>query len=163
MPSIGSHQSARAKSVDWLTPPDIIDSLGPFDLDPCCPPNMPWQTARLMLTPQDDGLAHTWRGRIWLNPPYGRDVGPWLERLALHGQGTALIFARTETEFFVQHVWQAATATAIMFLYGRLYFHYPDGSRAKMNGGAPSVLIAYGHHDAMKLRACSRQGRVLAL
>lgn len=35
--AIGSHQSARMKSDTWLTPPDIIKSLGEFDLDPCSP------------------------------------------------------------------------------------------------------------------------------
>ena len=29
----------------WLTPPDIINSLGTFDLDPCCPNNLSWKTA----------------------------------------------------------------------------------------------------------------------
>jgi len=161
VPGIGSHQSAHAKSVDWLTPPDIIESLGQFDLDPCCPPQMPWRTADVMLTPHEDGLSRPWSGRVWLNPPYGRDVGPWLARLAEHGHGVALIFARTETTHFVEHVWRAADA--LMFLFGRLYFHYPDGTRAKMNGGAPSVLVAYGEPNAQLLARCSRQGHVVRI
>lgn len=31
---------------DWLTPPEIIQKLGEFDLDPCVPDNRPWDTAR---------------------------------------------------------------------------------------------------------------------
>lgn len=51
---IGGHQSAKMKSDTWLTPPEIIKALGIFDLDPCCPENMPWPTANIMLTKQND-------------------------------------------------------------------------------------------------------------
>ena len=34
---IGGHQRARGGTVEWLTPPKILDALGPFDLDPCAP------------------------------------------------------------------------------------------------------------------------------
>ena len=34
------------KTTDvWLTPPDLINSLGVFDIDPCCPNNLKWKTA----------------------------------------------------------------------------------------------------------------------
>lgn len=36
--SLSSHQSARMKNDEWLTPPEIVRALGPFDLDPCSPP-----------------------------------------------------------------------------------------------------------------------------
>lgn len=36
--AMGSHQSARAKTTTWLTPPELIQALGPFDLDPCASP-----------------------------------------------------------------------------------------------------------------------------
>ena len=58
----------------WLTPPEIIRSLGEFDLDPCVPDSMPWQTAKRMVTKAEDGLTVDWNGkRVWLNPPYGRE------------------------------------------------------------------------------------------
>lgn len=44
-------------------------------------------------------------------------------------------------------------ATAVLFIGGRLHFHYVDGKRAKANSGAPSVLIAYGMDDAAVLAA----------
>lgn len=160
--SIGGHQSARAKSVVWLTPPAIIRALGEFDLDPCAAPApRPWDTARHHLTEEDDGLAHEWFGRVWLNPPYGSEVGTWMKRLADYGQGTALIFARTETEAFFETVWRAATACR--FIEGRLHFHYPDGARAKANGGAPSVLVAYGDDDAEILASCEIAGQFVPL
>ena len=45
--SMSGHQSPRAKSMTWLTPPAWIEALGPFDMDPCCPPVMPWPTATM--------------------------------------------------------------------------------------------------------------------
>ena len=72
----------------WLTPPHIVEALGPFDLDPCCPPKMPWRTAAQMVCRPDDGLAVDWTGkRVWLNPPYGREAVPFLRRMANHEGG----------------------------------------------------------------------------
>ncbi|WP_260972893.1 phage N-6-adenine-methyltransferase [Mycolicibacterium llatzerense] len=140
----------------WLTPRNILDALGPFDLDPCAAPDPSiWPTAAEHITLPQDGLCQLWHGRVWLNPPYNQ-AAQWLERLALHGQGTALIFARTETAGFVEHVWNAATA--ILFLHGRLHFHHGDGRRAKENSGAPSCLVAYGDSDAEALAESGLDG-----
>ena len=158
--SIGGHQSARMGKDEWLTPPDIIQRLGEFDLDPCSPINRPWDTAAKHYTVQDDGLSLPWEGRIWLNPPYGRQTRIWLEKLANHGNGIALIFARTETEMFVEQVWKRATA--LYFLWGRLHFHHVDGTRAKGNSGAPSVLVAYGSGNAYCLDNCGLPGRYVS-
>ena len=157
--AMGSHQSHRAKTTTWLTPMHIIDALGLFDLDPCGYPQ--WPTAGQLICLPEDGLAATWEGRVWLNPPYGDAVWEWLAKLAEHGQGTALIFARTETAGFVREVWEKATA--VYFLHGRLHFHRPDGARAKANAGAPSVLVAYGESDAEALRTCSLPGTYLRI
>ena len=85
--SLSAHQSARMMTDEWLTPPEILAALGPFDLDPCTPDAMPWQTAAARYTKRDDGLAQPWRGRVWLNPPFGREAVRWLRKLAAHGDG----------------------------------------------------------------------------
>lgn len=46
MNGIGSHQSAKMKNDEWLTPRFILDALGEFDLDPCSPINRPWDPAK---------------------------------------------------------------------------------------------------------------------
>ena len=80
--------NADSGEKTWLTPPHIVESLGPFDLDPCCPPNMPWRTAAQMICRPDDGLAVDWTGkRVWLNPPYGRDAIPFLRKMVENQQG----------------------------------------------------------------------------
>jgi len=141
---------------EWLTPPSIIEALGSFDLDPCAPVKRPWDTAKRHLTMEDDGLNHPWSGRVWLNPPYGKETGKWLEKLADHGNGIALIFSRTETTMFHDYVW--SRATSLLFLRGRIHFHHVDGTRAAANAGAPSVLIAYGDNNAVALAKAMNQG-----
>lgn len=165
--AIGGHQSARPGTETWLTPPDITEALGgweSFDLDPCSAPEpRPWATAKCMNGQADgDGLLMRWFGRVWLNPPYtSSEIGRWLRRLVDHGRGTALIFARTETEAFRREVWEGASG--LLFLYGRLHFHYPDGRRAKANAGAPSVLCAYGQDDMDRLAASNLPGAFVPL
>jgi hypothetical protein len=144
---------------EWLTPPEIVQALSPFDLDPCSPINRPWDTARIHYTIADNGLWLPWEGRVWMNPPYGRETELWLEKLAAHGNGIALIFARTETRMFFKHVWPVANA--VLFIEGRLHFYYVDGSRAKENSGGPSMLIAYGSENAERLKSSGIKGRFL--
>ena len=159
--AIGSHQSAKMGKDEWLTPPELIRALGEFDLDPCAPINRPWPTAGGHFTREDDGLTKEWFGRVWLNPPYGRETGKWLMRLWQHGNGTALIFARTETKDFFRHVWERADA--LLFLEGRLHFYHVTGIKARANAGAPSVLIAYGEENANKLKASGIRGKYISL
>lgn len=157
--AMGSHHSARAGTTTWLTPPHVHQSLGEFDLDPCAAPD--WPTAKRHIILPEDGLTADWNGRVWLNPPYGMEAWTWLDKLAAHGTGTALVFARTETAGFVEQVWNKATA--VKFLHGRLHFHYPDGTRAKANSGAPSVLVAYGLADAVQLALSTLDGTYFQL
>ncbi len=159
---MGGHQSAAMLKDEWLTPPEIIAALGEFDLDPASPGiRRPWDTAKDHYSIFDDGLSKSWAGRVWLNPPYGRDTGIWLSRLADHGNGIALIFARTETEMFFSQVWERADA--VLFLRGRLHFHHVDGRRAAANAGAPSCLVAYGRNNAEALKDCALTGRFIGL
>lgn len=161
--SIGTHQSARSITVDWLTPPEWIKALGgPFDLDPCASVDQPWRTATEMWT--DGGLDKMWRGMVWLNPPYGppKVIGPWMKRMAEHGNGIACIFARTETACWFNYVWPRAHT--ILFVRGRPHFHRPvTGDRAKANSGAPVALIAYGPEAAIRLTRSGISGRTVSL
>ena len=142
--SMSGHQSPVMGTDEWLTPPEILAALGQFDLDPCSPheSRRPWPTATAHFCKEDDGLAQEWHGRVWMNPPFGREAIKWMRKLAAHGNGIALIPARTETAMFFETVWGAADA--VLFLQGRPHFHRVDGSRAAFNSGAPICLVAYG-------------------
>ena len=146
-----------ANNDEWLTPPEILRALGPFDLDPAAPIIRPWDMAARHYTKLDDGMAQPWESRVWLNPPYGRETFRWLARLAEHGSGLALIFARTETVGFHEQIW--AKAHAIFFFRGRLRFHYVNG----VQGGpanAPSCLVSYSDADTARLQQAHAQGRL---
>jgi hypothetical protein len=158
---MSGHQSAHMCTDEWLTPPEIIKALGEFDLDPCSPITRPWPTAKLHYTVENNGLALPWKGRVWLNPPYGQEGAKWLRKLVLHGNGIALIFARTETRMFSSSVWNSADA--ILFLQGRLFFHYVDGRKATANAGAPSCLVAYGNSNVDALRQSGLAGKLITL
>lgn len=161
--SIGGHQNPVMGKDEWLTPPEIIKALGRFDLDPCAPSDerRPWDMAVQHYSAEQNGLALPWHGRVWCNPPYGLEAARWLEKLAEHGNGVALIFARTETAMFFDHVW--GKAHALLFIRGRLHFHHVDGRRAPANSGAPSVLVAYGSNNVQALRDSGIAGIVLEL
>lgn len=140
----------------WLTPPSIINALGPFDLDPCCPPDMPWRTANVMYTEKQNGLMQPWFGRVWLNPPYGAEAIPFIEKMVHHvythtatsGSGIALVFARTETRLWQNTIFP--WAAAILFIRSRLKFFKIDGSEGN-TCTMPSALIAFTKRDAKVL------------
>ena len=161
MNGIGSHQSAKMITDVWLTPPEIISDLGPFDLDVCAPAVRPWETAKHHYTISDDGLNRLWAGFVWCNPPYGRIAEKWLMRMSQYDNGIALIFARTETKMFQKWVW--SKATSLLFIYNRLHFYNAIGIRAKANTGAPSVLIAYGKEADKRLQRSEIKGKYIKL
>lgn len=120
------HRSGRQ---DWATPQSLFAKLnrelGPFTLDAAASP----ENAKCERFYVDDSLAQPWTGRVWLNPPYGRDLGRWIGKaIASARAGAAVVMllpARTGTRWFVEL--QKASAE-IRFLPGRVIFE--GGGRA---------------------------------
>jgi len=137
-----THEPRNSQNKDWYTPPEVFERLGSpeFDLDPASPgkERVPWVPAREHYS--ENGLLRNWHGRVWLNPPYGNETTDWLNRLALHGNGIALVFARTDTLWF--HL-IAAKADAICFLNGRIRFIDENGKQGG-SSGCGSMLLAWG-------------------
>lgn len=91
MANLGGELSVAGTDV-WLTPPELLAKLGTFDLDPCAPIDRPWDSALNHYTIENDGLKQEWSGRVWLNPPYGRGMDLWLNKLAEHAGGVLLLY-----------------------------------------------------------------------
>lgn len=147
--------------AEWLTPPELIAALGPFDLDPCTQPENRriFSTAKVHYSKEEhgDGLVKDWFGKVWLNPPYGRETFKWLAKLAEHKNGIALIFARTETKGFHSEIWQKAHS--IFFFEGRLRFSRKDGT-FKDVANAPSCLVSYSKMDTFDIAEARNLGKI---
>lgn len=157
------HSRNNESTDTWITPAWLIEHLGHFDLDPCAAIKQPWPMADRSYTEVENGLLQPWDGFVFCNPPYGKKTVHWLDRMALHNNGIALVFARTETKMFFRHVWPKASA--VLFLKGRLTFCHEDGTSAKQghNSGGPSVLIGYGTEATERLKKCSELGKCLQM
>ena len=134
----------------WFTPKAFIDALGPFDLDPCTQSFRPFETAKVHYCEDlgHDGLKFDWWGRVWLNPPYGKEIGKWLDKLAKHGNGIALVFARLDTTWAQDAL---DKCDGVTFLKGRIKFTRKDGEPST-NAGTGSMLIAFGRENVNAIK-----------
>lgn len=123
----------------WLTPLNLINSLGDFDLDPCAFKDH--FTAKKLIYPPDDGLKMLWYGRVWLNPPYGNYAKDLLKKLNEHGNGIALCFSRLETSWLRPYL-----KNGFFVLNKRITFQSPISNK-KGNAGTGSILIPFGRQN----------------
>jgi len=121
-------------SPEWCTPQHVVAlikrCLRGIDLDPCSNSkenaNIP---ATHVFTKHDDGLQFDWCGKIYMNPPYGRDIGRWVEKLAHEyrkghtTEAIALVPARVDTDWF-----QSFRDFPVCFIGGRLKFSGSENS-----------------------------------
>jgi len=140
-----SYSSARNQ---WQTPQNIVDhavaALGAIDLDPCSDSNLEnIVPARLHFGAEDNSLSRRWIGRVWLNPPYGRAIGSWIEKLTHEYEtgdvtsAVALVPARTDTQW-----WQSIAAYPYCALHGRVKFIRIDGRKSQPM--FPSAVVYLG-------------------
>ena len=132
-----------SQSDQWATPRALVAALaaelGPFEWDVCasaenaCAPR--WYGV------EEDGLAHAWSGVVWMNPPYGRGVGRWVEKAAASVREgrcvrvVCLVPARTDPRW-----WQVVRreASLVRFLPGRVKFGDGRGSAP-----FPSAVVVF--------------------
>lgn len=147
-------------SDEWYTPKWIIDRLGPFTLDPCSPSVRPFDTALRHYTKDDDGLSQPWKGRIWLNPPYSKKLlRAFVEKMADHNDGIALLQNRTDNLLFQEVIFPKAAS--ILFMRHRVRFLRPDGTTGNPFFG--SCLVAFGMQSDRILRDCGIEGHYVHL
>jgi hypothetical protein len=149
--------STKAQTTTWLTPLSLVRSLGEFDLDPCGYPGH--ETAKRLICLPEDGLKAEWTGRVWLNPPYGKEQQIWLKKLQEHGNGIALIFARLETNWI-----QPFLGGGFFQIQGRLSFlssadMQPGKSSCGWSAGTGSILIPFGRKNIGAILSSDLKGK----
>lgn len=98
---------------------------------------------------------------MWLNPPYSHPIiDEFIERMALNGNGIALIFNRMDCEMWHENIFPFADA--ILIMRGRVKFLKPDGTTAQ-GAGCGSVLVAYGEKNADILERSGIKGKFIRL
>lgn len=155
--TMAAHEQSVSATDEWYTPPWLFYELGlVFDLDAASPGRsvVPWIPAEEHIT--EGSLERDWTGSVWLNPPYGarNAIRPWLEKLASHGNGIALVPNRTGCDW-----WQdfACRADGLLFIRGKIRFLRPDGSEGA-SPGYGNVLMAFGSDMAQCMNASNLKG-----
>jgi phage N-6-adenine-methyltransferase len=159
--SIASHYRTRnTGDNEWYTPRQYIEAvrevLGTIDLDPA---SCEFAQCRIKGTTfyasEDDGLAHEWRGNVFLNPPYAKQlvarfVGKLVNEIRAKHVTAAIMLTHnhTDTAWF-QSAATGALPTSICFTRGRVKFEKADGTiAAPMRGQA---FFYYGsRHDLFR-------------
>tara|TARA_R100000781_G_C4077522_1_gene126603 strand:- start:1362 stop:1802 length:441 start_codon:yes stop_codon:yes gene_type:complete len=131
-----------SKTDDWYTPQYIIDDvcesygLGWFELDVCASKEN--AKASVFYTKEDDGLSKNWFGNVWMNPPYGREIGKWIKKAYEESQKGCTVYclipSRTDTKWWHDYVMKGD----ITFIKGRIKF---GGS--KNVAPFPSALVIF--------------------
>ena len=155
-----------SETNEWYTPPEYIEAarrvLGGFDLDPasCEEANQAVLAARIH-TENDSGLDHEWKGRVWLNPPYGRLAGSFVLYLAAQYDAgnvaaaiTLLNAHCTDTSWF-RPLWDHT----LCFTYGRLNFAAGTAARGGSTHG--SVFAYLGPDPAAFAAEFARFGAIV--
>jgi len=136
-----------SNSDQWNTPKEIIEKvlqvISEIDLDPCSnsdgDPNVP---AHIHLTAEDNGLAYAWDGKVYMNPPYGKEIIDWVTKLVDSykngdvSEAIALVPSRTDTEWF-----RKFREYPRCFIWGRLKFS-DNGNPAPF----PSMAVYLGNN-----------------
>jgi phage N-6-adenine-methyltransferase len=114
----------RSVKTEWETPGALFAVLHwefGFTLDVCATEDN--RKCRAFFSPAEDGLKRAWSGTCWLNPPYGREIGPWLAKARLESElgstVVCLVPARTDTAWWQSEVMHSSE---IRLLKGRLTF-----------------------------------------
>ena len=128
-----------SKTDLWETPQDFFDKYNEefnFTFDVCALP----ENAKVQnyYTPEINGLAQTWSGRCWCNPPYGREISYWVKKAYESKCLTVMLLpARTDTKWFHAYIYKNPNAE-IRFIKGRLKF---GGS--KNSAPFPNMVVIF--------------------
>lgn len=128
----------------WCTPPEVFKPLMEefrFDVDAAADR----ETTRLPLYLTDSLNLIVWPGkRIWLNPPYGKKLEPFVRKAAEQRSGrliVALIPFRCRAAWW--HDCVIGQAKEVRCVRKRIRFMRPDGTRGKYTMSCDSCLVVW--------------------
>lgn len=128
---MNNHAMFSSTTDLWETPQEFFDALNDefhFNLDVCALPSN--AKCANYYTPDVDGLTQPWSGVCWCNPPYGRQIGKWVQRASeaakLGNTVVMLIPARTDTKWFHEYIYNK-DGVETRFVPGRLKFENSAG------------------------------------
>lgn len=166
--AVRAHVANNSGNNEWYTPAKYIDLarevMGGIDCDPATS-EIANQTvkAKTIFTAEDDGLAQTWRGRVWMNPPYAQPLmSDFAEAVSAKfesgeiEQACILVNNATETQWFQRMV---SVANAVCFPKFRIKFLDPQHKP-----GAPlqgQAIIYMGDNIELFVAAFKSEGAVL--
>lgn len=95
-----------SKKDDWETPWEFFEKYNKkynFELDVCA--NKTNKKCDSYFTVEENGLLQSWEGKTcWMNPPYGRQIGKWVQKAYEESKRGATVIcllpARTDTKWF---------------------------------------------------------------
>jgi phage N-6-adenine-methyltransferase len=116
---------------------DKLNKTYQFTLDPCA--NEANAKCARFFTKEANGLLEDWHGRVFMNPPYGREIKSWVRRAYEESRTNAevvvcLLPSRTDTAWWHDYCMKGE----ITFIRGRLYFG--DG---KGRSPFPSAIVVF--------------------
>ena len=124
----------------WATPQDFFDVINKefnFTVDVCATAEN--TKCSLFFTPEQDGLKQKWEGACYMNPPYGRSIGKWIQKAYNSSKEGAVVVgllpARTDTKWFHEYIYNKAE---IRFIKGRLKF-----GGCKNSAPFPSMIVIW--------------------
>ena len=148
-----------------LTPPYVLEPVrlalgGVIHLDPCTEPDNPTGAIEFY-TAEGDGAALPWLApTVFVNPPYSKARERWVERCieaAANGSQVALLIpAATDTRIFQRAM---DTATAVVFIKGRVKFGVLRENRRQEAASHPSALIGWNTY----LSDCDHLGTLIRI
>jgi phage N-6-adenine-methyltransferase len=106
----GAVDAVDDRGTDQAFFDSLSERFGGFTLDAAAAPHN--AKCREFFTVDDDGLAQTWSGRVWCNPPYS-DCGAWVRKAWAEWGGSD---PRVPMEHSAQHARDAAPYRILMLL-----------------------------------------------
>lgn len=165
---IGNYRTVTTGENEWYTPAEyvamVVDVMGGIDVDPAsCEAANAVVGAAIFYDQDSDGLRHPWLGRVWLNPPYSRELMPSFARKLRSeidaGNTTEAIMVshnNTDTQWFHG---LAPVCAALCFPSKRIRFYRGADVAAPVNG---QMFMYFGQRPQVFADVFSSIGNVWA-